>query len=476
MREMEAQAKLPLKVKVCYAAGHFANMVLMLVNAVFLLYFYTDVIGISPAAAAVIIMIARIWDAVNDPMMGILVDKKKSKQGKCRFFLRWFSVPAGICFALSYFVPNLMGPAKIVWIAVTYILQGMGSTAVSVPLFTLMARLTNDQVERAKLGQYQSFSAIIANLLIPAVTLPFVKVVGQGNLRLGFQIVSIIYGAAIAIGYLATWWGTKGCEQQDELDEPQPQAVEAVEASAQKEKAGVRDILSALFHNKVCLLVAACYLMYCIYSTLMGSSLVYYLTYNLHNVNLMSAYSVLSTVTGFAPILLMVAMVKKMGNARTTMLACLIVVIGQCVRFISHDSFIGCLYFGWCMEGVGVALFGSMIRQCMIDSMVYGEWKTGVSNQAILMSILSFAQKAGQAVGGVGAAALLGVFGYVANAQEQSQTVLNVFFTENVTLPMITFLISIGLLSIVYKYEKKIPQMKEEIAERNILVPEGEQA
>ena len=122
------------------------------------------------------------------------------------------------------------------------------------------------------------------------------------------------------------------------------------------------------------------------------------------------------------------------------------------------------------MEGVGVALFGSMIRQCMIDSMVYGEWKTGVSNQAVLMSILSFAQKAGQAVGGVGAAALLGIFGYVANAEQQSETVMNVFFTENVTLPMITFAISILLLCIVNKYEKKIPQMKEEIEARKAIV------
>ena len=96
--------------------------------------------------------------------------------------------------------------------------------------------------------------------------------------------------------------------------------------------------------------------------------------------------------------------------------------------------------------------------------------ENGSINQAVLMSILSFAQKAGQAVGGVGAAALLGIFGYVANAEQQSETVMNVFFTENVTLPMITFAISILLLCIVNKYEKKIPQMKEEIEARKAIV------
>lgn len=454
---MSENERLPLRVKVCYAIGHLGNMLLLLMNAVFLLYFYTDIIGISAGAAAVIILIARLWDAINDPMMGVIVDKKERKGGKCRYFLKLFAVPAGICLALSYFVPDLRGSAKLIWVAVTYILQGMAQTAVSVPLFTMMARLTSSKVERAKLGQYQSCAAIIANLAVPAITLPMAKAIGSGNLQAGFSVVAVIYGVVFAVCFLVCWAGTAGYEK----------GSEEMETPVAAPKVSVGEILNALVHNKVALLVALCYLMYCIYSTLMGSSLVYYLTYNLKNTDLLSAYSVLSTVTGFAPILLMVVMVKKFGNAKTTIFACAVVVLGQFVRLVSHDSVLFCLYFGWCMEGVGVALFASMVRQCMMDAMVYGEWKTGVSNQAVLMSILTFAQKLGQAVGGIGAAALLEYFGYVPNAEAQSQTVMKVFFAENVTLPMITFAISIALLFVISRYEKRIPEMKQAIAARN---------
>lgn len=457
---MNENEKLPMRVKVCYGIGHLGNMLLLLMNAVFLLFFYTDVIGISARVATVIILIARVWDAFNDPMMGVIVDKKQHAGGKCRYFLKLFAVPAGICLALSYFVPSLSGSVKLIWVAVTYILQGMAQTAVSVPLFTMMARLSTNQVERAKLGQYQSFASIIANLAVPAVTLPFAKAVGSGNLQFGFSVVAIVYGIIFAVCFLVCWAGTAGYEHEPDIKEEQAPKV------------SVGEILKALFSNKVALLVALCYLMYCVYSTLMGSSLVYYLTYNLKNTDLMSAYSVLSTVTGFAPIFMMVVLVKKFGNAKTTMLACGVVVLGQLARLISHDSVIGCLYFGWCMEGVGVALFASMVRQCMLDAIVYGEWKTGVSNQAILMSILTFAQKLGQAVGGIGAAALLDFFGYVPDVETQAQSVLNVFFTENVTLPLLIFLLTIAVMCVIAGYEKQIPKMKAEIAKREMEMAE----
>ena len=112
------------------------------------------------------------------------------------------------------------------------------------------------------------------------------------------------------------------------------------------------------------------------------------------------------------------------------------------------------------------SLFASMVRQCMMDAMVYGEWKTGVSNQAVLMSILTFGQKLGQAVGGIGAAALLGFFGYVPDAETQTETVMNVFFIENVTLPMIIFAISIALMLVIGRYEKRLPAMQKDLAAR----------
>ena len=405
-------------------------------------------------------MIARAWDAINDPMMGVLVDKCKSPAGKCRHFLRLCSMPAGICVFLSYYVPGFLSSGKVVWVAVMYILQGMAQTSLSVPLNTMLVHLTQDRVERAKLGQYMSIGVMVANLAIPAITLPLVKYFGHDNMQQGFMIVAAIYGAVYAISHLAVYWGTKGFEQSDE---------DLIAAGLMTPQENVRfgDTVKAFLQNKYCLVVALTYLLYCVYSTLMGSSLVFYVTYNLMDQKLLTPYSTLSTVTGIIPILIMVYLVKKLGTAGTTIFSCILVAIGMFVRLIFHDGNLPALFFGWAMEGIGVSLFGTMTKQCMVDSMTYGEWKTGVSNQAVLMSVLTFAQKLGQAFGGVAAAALLGVFGYVANAETQSETVKNLFFVENVTLPLIIFVVNILLLFVVRKFEKQIPMMKAEIAQRS---------
>ena len=452
--------KLPVSVKFCYMIGDFGKNSFIILNMMFLLYFYTDIIQIPAGVAAVIMLIARVWDAVNDPMMGIILDKTKSKEGKCRFYLKYFSVPAGVCLALSYFVPGLNESGKIIWVAITYILQGTVSTIIMIPMNTLMARLTDDKYERVSLGQYKSVASLGANLIIPAMTLPLVNMLGENDLQRGFCIVAVIYGAAYAICHLIVYFGTKGYEKTDD------EISESTETKNKTENVTVGQMIKALLQNKVCLLVGVSYIVYLLECAIVGSSLVYYLQYNLKNTNLMSMYSLIGTVIGILPILIIKILVKKFGNAKTAALGCLIVVFGEVLRFITKDQYLPILYFGWGLEGIGMGLFASLLYQCMFDSMVYGEWKTGVLNEGVIMSILSFSQKTGQALGGVVSAALLTLVPYIPNAIQQEQSVLNLFFAENVTLPMVLFFILFGLFMYIYKFEKMIPQMKKEIAER----------
>ena len=166
--------KLPLKVKIIYASGDLAKTLLVVSTMSFLLYFYTDVIGINSGVAATIILIAKIWDIINDPMMGAIVDRTKSKEGKCRIWLKYLSVPGGVILALAFMMPELSASGKIVWVAVTYTLQGMASTALMIPLNTLMGRLTSDPVQRANLNQIKGVFSTIASLSVPALTMPLV--------------------------------------------------------------------------------------------------------------------------------------------------------------------------------------------------------------------------------------------------------------------------------------------------------------
>lgn len=456
---MDNQNKLPVKVKFALTLGEFSKNTLNILNTFFLLWFYTDVAKIPAAAATVIMLIARVWDAINDPMMGILVDATKSKEGRCRFWLKYFSVPAGICIILSYTVPSLSENGVIIWVGITYIFQGMAQTITNVPINTLLARLTNDRHERVKLGQWRGFGGLFASTVITSCALPFATFVGGGDPTNGFLGVAVVCGTIYAFGFLYVFFVTKGYEltydQEKELN-----------IRKENEKFSLKTILGALIHNKVCLLICLANFGYLIYCSLQGSAMVYYLQYNLKNTNLMGAYSVLTSVIGFLAVAAMGFLGKRFGNARSCALACLILVVSYGLRLATHDQITWILFMCWGFEGIGTGLFANMIYQSVVDSITYGRWKTGVDNEAVIMSVFTFSQKVGLAAGTVIASSLLAVFNYKAGADAQSDTVLNLFFSEIVIIPLILFAILSFLFNFINRYEKQIPTMIKELEER----------
>ena len=119
--------KLSPKVYITQTIAHFGTQCIWMMESYFLLFFYTDVIQIPPLAATIFMAIARVWDAINDPMMGVICDKTRSKEGKARFWLKYMSVPAGLCIALTYICPDISVGGRIAWVSVTYLIMGMTS-------------------------------------------------------------------------------------------------------------------------------------------------------------------------------------------------------------------------------------------------------------------------------------------------------------------------------------------------------------
>lgn len=465
---MENSQKLPIRIKFAMAYGDFGKSTLNILNAFFLLWFYTDVAKIPAAAATVIMVIAKVWDAINDPMMGVILDKTVSKEGKCRAWLKYLSVPAGICVALSYWAPHLKQSHLIIFVAITYLFQGMAQTATNVPFNTLLARITTDKDERVKLGQWRGYGNTIASVLVTATALPFVKLIGGGDQTKGFFIFAIICGVIYATSFLTVYAASKGFEEPSyKLDKNSQD--ERIKEEAEKQSVGA--ILKALVTNKYALFVCLVNIMFMIYNALNGASMVYYLQYNLHNTNLMGVYSTMSSVISFIAIVGMGYMGKKFGNAMSCSISSIALVISFGLRFITHDS-LPILFFCWGCEGIGVGLFAQMIYQCALDSMTYGEWKSGVDNGGTIMSIFTFAQKAGLAGGGILASSLLTAFHYQASASEQSQAIQNLFFAEIVTIPLVIFIILVFAFYRLSKLEKQLPEMQAEIDARKAETPE----
>lgn len=448
--EGTVQKKLPLKTKWLFASGDFAKTLLIVMTMGYSLYFCTNVIGINPAVASTIILIAKIWDFVNDPMMGALVDHTKSKEGKCRIWFKYMSVPGGIILALNFIVPEFVMSGKVIWFAIFYILQGMASTALQIPQNILMSRITQDEVERAQINSFRGYFGTAANLAGGSLVLPLVMMTGGDDMRKGFAIVGIIAGVIYTLNYVLLYFCTKGYEP---VEEDLPKA----DAAQSKVKVSIGDYLS----NAPWLLVLSTYFIVNLAISCAGSSGVFYAQYNLGNINI---YSVMSFVSIGASVVMypfLSRLVAKFGSAKLIVIGNTIAAIGYLVRYIGHDSTLALVYGGYAVGGFGQILASSVVILVVFDSFIYMKHKTGKAvPEGILVSGFSVAYKVGMAIGAPLGGMLLATVPYVAGAETQEESVQNLFFNMNTLLPAIGFIIAAAVGLILVRYSKKIEEYK----------------
>ena len=443
--------KLPMSVKWLFASGDFAKTLLVVMTAAFSLFFYTDVLGMDSKIVATIILIAKIWDFINDPMMGALVDRTKSKEGKCRMWLKYMSVPRGVILALNFIMPELAATGKIIWVAVTYTLQGMASTTLMIPQNTLMSRLTADPVERAAINSYRGYFGMAANLVASSFAIPFVMMAGNGDMRKGFAILGIVCGVLYAVNYLIVYWCTKGYEPEES-----PESAAASPVPEVKEKVKLTEVLS----NWPWLIVLLAYFCTMVAASVVSSTGVYYAQYNLGDINIYSIMSFVGIAASLAVYPILSKLVAKFGNAKLVAFGGAVAAVAYLLRFLTHDANIIVMYILYFFGGFGQVLVSAVVMLVVYDSYIYMRHKTGKpAPEALLVSGFSVSYKVGMAIATPIAGWLLGSVPYVAGAATQEQSVLNLFFYENTLLPA-AFLISALLGLLLVKFDKQIQSFK----------------
>jgi GPH family glycoside/pentoside/hexuronide:cation symporter len=166
--------KISLKDKIGYGFGDMASSMFWKIFGMYLLFFYTKVFGISPAAAGAMLLLTRIWDAANDPLMGIIADRTRSRWGKYRPYLLWFAVPFAVVGVLTFYTPNLGESGRLAYAYITYTLMMMVYTAVNVPYASLLGVMSPHPEERNILSSYRMFFAFTGSFITFMLLQPLV--------------------------------------------------------------------------------------------------------------------------------------------------------------------------------------------------------------------------------------------------------------------------------------------------------------
>ncbi|MEN8122625.1 MAG: MFS transporter, partial [Bacteroidota bacterium] len=173
--------KISIKEKIGFGLGDTASNLVWQVLMIFQLYFYTDIFGIPAAVVGTMFLITKIWDSINDPIMGIIADRTNTKWGKFRPYILWLALPFALVGVLTFTTPDLSMSGKIIYAYVTYTLMMMVYTAINIPYSSLMGVISASPKQRASFSQYRFMLAFSGGLLVQALTLPLVNTIGTDN-------------------------------------------------------------------------------------------------------------------------------------------------------------------------------------------------------------------------------------------------------------------------------------------------------
>ena len=441
--------------KVGYMLGDVGSCLLFNFIGSYLLVFYTDVFGISAAAVGTLMAVSRVWDAINDPMMGVIVDKRKrTKDGKFRPYLKYMGIPLGIFTILTFLViPNMPQGMKLPYAYITYIGFGMAYTAINIPYGSLASVMTNDSVQRTELSTWRNISSIFAMIPLMVLTPKLVFDASGAVSPKGFLIAAVLYVIIANIGYrLCYKMTTERIINEVKEDAPKASLGETLKALG-KNKALIGLILSSLGT---------------LTAMFLPNALNAYLFKDYFQApGLLSLAGLLPMVGTFLAIPVTGKLVAKFGKKNIAIYSG-IVSIAAYVVLVLFPTKNPMLYIALItVSGFGTALYGMIVWALVGDVIDYQEYLSGKREEGIVYATYSLSRKLVQAiVGSIGGFALAAI-GYQSGAATQAPEVAESIRTIITVVPLIGFIFGTVCLKFVYNLSNKtLNEVNEELERR----------
>lgn len=409
---------------VSYGAGDFAFNLSFTFSSLFLLYFYTDVLGIAAGTAGLIIMVALIWEGITDPVIGMVANRTKTRWGRYRPYLLFGSVPLSLSVVAMFLPLGLRGDALIAYCFVSHLVYRTTFAFVNIPYTALSAQMTADSNERGKIAASRMLFAIACGLLLASLTLPLSKALGGG--QVGFFLTSVIYSILATAILLNTFRATR--ERVPDASERHPE---------------FRDMLVMFRHNHAFRMLLGATVAGSIGYTMASKALIYYLKYWAGSEALVTLGLVV-TLAASALAMLPWMWIARRTSKRTVWIA------GACFNLAAYLFILiiapksgAALWLTLAVSGVGNSAFILTFWSMLPDTVEYGEWKTGFRAEGAVFGLITFAQKVALGIGTGLIGIVLGRIGYVANRPQTPETLQGIVLLFGLG-PFLLFLASIA--------------------------------
>jgi glycoside/pentoside/hexuronide:cation symporter, GPH family len=471
--------KISLREKVGFSLGDGAANFIFQTMMLLQLSFYTDSFGISAGAAALLFLVARLWGAVADPLMGVIADRTDTRWGKFRPWILWTAIPFGVIGFLAFTTPHFGASGKIIYAYLTYILLLTVYSANNIPYSALSGVITGDMVQRTSLSSVRFIVVTLATIAIQGFALPMVNHFGQGNSAKGYQITMGIFCILAVLFFVITFLSTK------ERIKPDP-----------KQKTSLKQDISDLLKNKPWVIMFLVFIFMFIFLAIRNGILLYFFKYYLDKDSMITFLGGLDK--GLFGLLGKISMIGASAdiagntfsiiNIFSQLAAILGIILSKnlAARFGKRDVFKGALimatvvtalFFFIGPKAIALTLILQLIFNfiwgvsmplpwaMMADVADFSEWKNNRRATAIVFAGIMIGLKVGLAIGGAISGGLLSLYGYVANTVQTPHTISGIRLITSI-FPAV--FLGIGIIVLMfYSINKKTEfQMQDELAER----------
>jgi melibiose permease len=427
-------------------------------SASFVMYYYQDILGISAAFVGTILMIARVFDAINDPFMGILVAKTNTKWGRFRPWVLLGTILNAIVLIYMFNVPALEGSALRTYFSVIYILWGVTYTMMDIPYWSMIPAVTDNAKDRENMSVVGRTCAGVGNALITIGTVMAVAMLGKGNERAGFGTFAIIVAVVFVLAELLLFVCIKEHKSEEKM-----------------ETVSIKEMFSSLFRNDQAMVTVITIVLINTALYITSNLIIYFFKYDIGGANWSGTYTLFSSVGGASQILGMMIVYpllrNKFGNTQIFRLCLLSAITGYglllavCLLGFAHN--IAIILIPGILVFLSNGILTVLTTVFLSSSVDYGELKTGHREESVIFSMQTFVVKLASGVAvfltGIG----ISMIGLVGNADTEGEIVAQSASTLMGLRLLMTIIPILGLVCAFSVFKNKFilsDEKSEEIA------------